>query len=133
MPFRNRLLIGMNGYEPDVHLIRYASMVVRLKSAQRLDGPRPDQASWSGAPNSVATDPTAAEGDDPEIRFVYLLPKRKAAKLVPEPQRGELRAQVRTYLTGVSERVVVGCDLLKGHALRRLSHFAADFDSDLLL
>ena len=138
MSFKSRLLIGMNGYEPDIHLIRFASMVVRLKSSQRGNE---DQRSYSGAivdaprPLPVERDVREPnlEVEDPEIRFVYMLPAQTTAKCVSVPQRYELRAQVQTNFSALAEPVAVGCDLVKGHALHRLSNFAADFDSDLMM
>jgi nucleotide-binding universal stress UspA family protein len=49
------------------------------------------------------------------------------------PRRAALRSQIHTYFTGAAEQVAVGCDVLKGQALRRLPALAMDFDSELLL
>ena len=76
---------------------------------------------------------SAREEIDPEIRFVYMLPRQKTSRLTEEPSRRDLRAQLQTYFTGNPERFTVGYDLLKGRALHRLTNFASDFSSDLLL
>lgn len=102
MPFSSRLLIGLNGYERDVHLIRYAHMVARLRD----------------------------EDDDSEIRFVYLLPRRSSANV---PRRAILREHMQTHFPKLSDAAPIGCDVLKGHTLDRLSTVAADFESNMLL
>ncbi len=120
MPFAGRLLVGLNGQEPDVHLIRYAAMVARLH-----------QQAGPAVAEKLPSAPLPA-GPDPEVRFVYLFPcaKRTAADA---PPRSALRAQVDAYFTALPRRAAIGYDVLKGDALERLSAFAADFDSDLLL
>jgi nucleotide-binding universal stress UspA family protein len=139
--FARRLLVALNGHDPDVHLIRYASMVARL--GQRWGGEATE------GPPSPAWSPHATHrGSDPEVRFVYLFPPKKAACCGPPPvpPRGALRAQVNSYFTLPSAcflacgdeadrgaNMAVGYDVLKEGALDRLSVLAADFDSDLLL
>jgi hypothetical protein len=110
MQFKGRLLIGMNGYEPDLHLIRYASMLVRLQASRRdkTGVCWPDAVSLIGTAPPCRPGPGARESEleavDPEIRFVYLLPKQKSAKSIEEPRRGDLRAQVRAYFRATQRR-----------------------------
>ena len=139
MAFRNRLLIGLSGRQPDVHLLRYASMVARLSPA------RPFAAPWHPVRHSafetqlVAAPSTGncqfrlVTDDDPEVRFVYLSPRPPMTQPAEPPPRCELRNLVQKYFTGLSSGVAVGCDLLKGDPLHRLPSVAADFDGDLLL
>ena len=53
MKFNGRLLVGLNGHEPDPLLIRYASMVARLNSCMPLAKRAPR--SNIGSSESVAT------------------------------------------------------------------------------
>jgi nucleotide-binding universal stress UspA family protein len=133
-----RLLVGLNGRDPDVRLIRYASMVARLN--QWPGGEASEQ------PQSPAGPPLQS---DPEVRFVYLFPHAQAGPGLADdlPSRAVFRAQINSHFTirssslapfsawtdGQSERVAIGYDVLRGKALRRLPGLAGDFDSDLLL
>ena len=135
-----RLLIGNLARQPDPHLLRYASMVARLcRSAHPVDHPlRMPQ--FVGGGRSVATpvgqlldEPAAAL--DAEVRFVSLLPGARSAPRHGDAaaERAALRAVVAQYFRAPAEYLAVGCDVLRGNAVRRLRAFAADFGSDLLL
>jgi nucleotide-binding universal stress UspA family protein len=139
MAFRNRLLIGLSGRQPDVHLLRYASMVARLKSGPPFAATR-GPLRHSACESHLLATPSAGNcpsrllaDDDPEVRFVYLSPRPAMAQPTDPPQRSELRNLVQEYFGGPSLGVAVGCDLLKGDPLQRLPSLAADFDGDLLL
>jgi nucleotide-binding universal stress UspA family protein len=141
MPNRGRLLVGVNGREPDTHLIRYASMVAQLwtertaraEDARRLRAVVTDSAANALLPNRQALGDamTRPAADDCEVRFVHLLDRptmggRPLSRFV-------LRERVRSHFTGPIESTTVSCDVLKGRAIERLTTFAADFDGDLLL
>jgi nucleotide-binding universal stress UspA family protein len=129
-PFASRLLVGLNGQEPDVHLIRYASMVARLNQSEDT-APFPIAPGKNGTAEHTKSSLAVA---DPEVRFVYLFPSRASAQATRDGSlRSWLRTQVKTYFTALSDRAAIGYDVLKGNALGRLSSFATDFDSDLLL
>jgi nucleotide-binding universal stress UspA family protein len=108
-PLGARLLVGMVGRRPDIRLIRYASMVARL----------------GGAGVSATT------SEDGEVRFVALLPGKRRCDA--GQNRVLLREKVRRYFTGPPTDVPVGCDVLAGQVVSRLTELAVDFDSDLLL
>jgi nucleotide-binding universal stress UspA family protein len=134
--FARRLLVGLDGHEPDVHLIRYASMVARL------DQPLGTEATEEPLPPDLRR-------ADAEVRFVYLFPRMKGAtrSTCDRRVRAALRSQVNTYFTvpssyplpifsearGEAEGIAIGYDVLRGDVFERLPALAGDFDSDLLL
>jgi nucleotide-binding universal stress UspA family protein len=144
MPFQRRLLVAHFGGKPTVHLIRYASMVMRLcqtpsaspsQSSPRAPARGEPRLATRVAPARQAH-PRLPDFDrdyDPEVRFVSLVPSSRNDNQHACGTRAQFRARVNKYFRDSSERLSVGCDVLRGQSVRRLLAFADDFDSGLIL
>jgi len=132
MPFRGRMLVGLDGRRLDEGIIRYAAMVARAMHpicTQRelaLVRCAPCSSSLRRSP-SIASRP---EHPPAEIRFVSVLERQSDSAA---SHRATLAEQVDQHFPCLDVPMDVRSDLLKGRPFARLPALAADFDSDLLL